>query len=70
MWDKAVIHKDTGELVSDRLGQKRRAHRAVHASAERQEDPALSHLFPDLTDRGVLVVRHALCPIPSSAVKS
>ena len=54
-----MIHKDTGELVSDRLGQKRRAHRAVHASAERQEDPALSHLFPDLTDRGVLVVRHA-----------
>ena len=44
---KSVVDEDAGELVADRLVQKRRRHRRIDAAAQAEHDLSVAHLLPD-----------------------
>jgi len=47
---ESVIHKDAGELRSDRAEQQSRRHRRINPAGQSADDAALPHVFTDRLD--------------------
>src|SRR5216117_1223026 len=45
--EQSIVHKNTGELVADRLVQQRSSHCRINAAAQSEHDLLISDLFSD-----------------------